>query len=122
MGYSFHVDKERRLVTVSVWEVIDKESVLTFRRELSAHPDFHPDFNQLCEYQPNTKLAMTSQEVDELKFSDPFSPAARRAFVAYSDVLFGYARMYAMLMESRGYKNIMVFRNMEEAVQWIEGE
>jgi hypothetical protein len=120
VGFSFQVDKERRLVTVSAWDKIDKETVMRFRNELVAHPDFHPDFNQLCEYQPGTKLAMTSQEVDALKFNDPFSAVSRRAFVTHSDVLFGYARMYAILMESKGYHTIQVFRDMAEATKWIE--
>jgi len=121
MSFSFQIDKERRLVTVSAWDKIDKETVLKFRRELVADPDFHPDFNQLCEYQAGTKLAMNSQDVDALKFSDPFSTVSRRAFIAYSDVLFGYARMYATLMESKGYHTIQVFRDLADAQKWING-
>jgi len=122
VGYSLKIDKERRLVTVSVWGVLDKESVLAFRRELLADEDFKPEFNQLIEYNPDTKLALSSQEVDELKFSDPFSPVSRRAAVAHSDVLFGYARMYASLMEARGQEKIRAFRTRAEAVLWIEAE
>jgi len=121
MSYSYKIDKEKRLVTVSIWDNVDKVSVLKFRREIQADPDFSSDFNQLAEYQPNTKLDVTSQEVDELRIGDPFSAASRRAFVAHSDLLYGYARMYSSLMEASGFDNIKVFRNMEEAVMWIEG-
>jgi hypothetical protein len=120
MGYSYKIDKERRLVIASIWDMIDKESVLEFRRALIADPDFNPEFNQLAEYQTNTKLEITSQEVDELRLSDPFSPRSRRAFVAHSDLLYGYVRMYSSLMEANGFDNIKVFRSMEEAEMWIE--
>jgi len=122
MGFSLKIDTEQRLVTTSVWDVVDKESILAFRRELHADTRFNPDFNQLIEYQPNTKLALSSQDLQELKLSDPFSPVSRRAAVVHSDVLFGYARMYATLLESTGQTQLRVFRNMEEAALWIEGE
>jgi len=120
--YTIKIDKEQRLVTATVWDVLDKECVLSFRRDLKADPDFDPDFNQLVEYEAKTKLAMTSQEVKELMFSDPFSPVSRRAMVTNSELLFGYARMYATFLESTGQTKFRVFRNMGEAVLWIEGE
>jgi hypothetical protein len=48
-----------------------------------------------------------------------FSPQSRRAFVAPEDEEFGMARMFAALRELRGETEIGVFRNLEEAMDWV---
>ena len=48
---------------------------------------------------------------------DPFSPDAKRAFVAKSPVQNHAARMHKIL---RTQRNIEIFRTIEEAERWIE--
>ena len=122
LGFSFKINKEQRLVNVSFWGMLDKATILAFRRTLQGDPEFNPEFNELLEFQADTKLAVSQEDLQELKSGDSFSPASTRAVVAHSDVMFGYSRMYAIMLESLGQSKIRIFRNMDEAVMWIEGK
>jgi len=48
-----------------------------------------------------------------------FSAQSRRAIIVSSDVVYGSARMYEILRESAGQYGIRVFRNLDEALDWI---
>jgi hypothetical protein len=49
---------------------------------------------------------------------NPFWAGARRALVITNDVLFGMARMY-QLLKDESPDELQIFRNMDEALQWL---
>jgi hypothetical protein len=44
---------------------------------------------------------------------------SRRAFVGTTDLTYGYARMFEMLREGSGEQGIRVFRNLDDALEWV---
>jgi hypothetical protein len=48
-----------------------------------------------------------------------FSPESRRAIVVKNDVQFGLARLFETHRELAGETGIRVFRNLEEALEWV---
>ena len=47
------------------------------------------------------------------------APDSRRAILVDSDLKFGLARMFEELRDTMGEKGIRVFRNLDEALDWI---
>lgn len=69
-----------------------------------------------------TRVELTSEELRRLAGRSIFSPASRRAAVASSDVVFGLSRMFEILRETLGETGIRVFRNLDDALDWVLAE
>lgn len=96
------------------------EEFLNKQGEIVFDPEFNPDFDHLFD--------MTGVlEVEEVLTSDlkkvssvrVFSEKSRRAVVAPGDFVFGLARMYEVFSGSTE-ENFSVFRNLDEAMEWLE--
>ena len=90
------------------------------QRQLAAHPDFDPSYSQLLDMTQVTRLEIEADVVRRLAESTVFDPSARRAFVANSDAVYGFSRMFEILLESMGAGSIKVFRSRDEALKWLE--
>jgi hypothetical protein len=69
-----------------------------------------------------TGVELKREDVQRLARDAVFSPHSRRALVAGSDVAFGLARMFEMFRQSMGEEGIRVFRNLDEALDWVLGK
>ena len=119
MPVSFKIDKERKLVICTVFgELVDADGP-TGQRLLLEDPDFDPSFSQLLDLTQVTKVDMDAETVRTLARTSVFSSDARRALVANSAVLFGFARMFELLREPVGGAPVQVFRSREEALHWL---
>lgn len=117
---TFHkIDKERRLVMCSGTGVFNLEEALTYRARLLADRDFDPSYSQLLDFTHITRFDLTGSDLRQLAQDDPFSSDSRRAFLVTSDLGFGLGRMYEILRESNGEHRIRVFRNLEQALDWV---
>jgi hypothetical protein len=118
MAFDFVIDAENRIVYSRAWGEFTEADVLAHRQHLKANPQFDSTFRQMADFSGVTRMAISAASIRALTSSDPWGPEARRAYVASADVVFGMARMYAMLLgESKS--NIAVFRRAEEAVKWL---
>jgi hypothetical protein len=117
MPYFMKIRGDLRLVVARASGPIDLESSSAFRRELEAHPDFRPDFDQILDF----RLAVGSlPDFEGLRFlasTDPFSRGSRRAFLVAGDLLFGLVRTYGALQE--GSSEVRPFRSAGEACAWL---
>jgi hypothetical protein len=118
MPFEVIIDAEHRIVYSRAWGEFTQADVLAHRQHLIANPQFEATFRQLADFSGVTRLAISVTSIRALTSSDPSDSSSRRAFVASADVVFGMARMYAMLLgESRS--NIAVSRRAEEAERWL---
>ena len=120
MPYDILIDAEHRIVYSRAWGEFTEADVLAHRQRLKADPQFDPTFRQLADFTGVTRLAISTASVKALTSLDPWHADSRRAFVASADVVFGMARMYAMLL-GPSKSNIAVFRRAEEAERWLHG-
>lgn len=118
----FKIDKEHRLVMTTVSGVFTVADVLAHQASLRKHPDFDPSFSQLMDFTHVTSVELKREDVQRVAQESVFSPNSRRALVTNNDAVFGLARMFEMLRENMGEKGIRVFRNLDEALDWVLGK
>jgi hypothetical protein len=115
----YKIDKERRLIVSTATGVFNREESLSHRRRLLADPDFDPSYSQLVDFTNVTQFDLSSEDVRQLAHNSVFAPNARRAFIVASDFAFGLGRMYEMLREGAGENGIRVFRELDDALDWV---
>ena len=119
MPAHFSIDLEKRLVSVSFDHQVSVRDVVQYLQALKAGSGFNPDFSELVDL-----TQVVSSEVDFqaammlARDVDPFSPWARRAFVAPRAATYGVVRMYQLVRADA--ENIAVFRTLEDAKRWVE--
>jgi hypothetical protein len=115
----YKIDKDRRLVISSATGAFNKEDALGHQNRLRADPDFDPTYSQLMDFTHVTQILLTAVDVQQLALSNIFSKESRRAFLVANDLAFGLARMFEILRENAGEHGIRIFRNLEEALDWV---
>lgn len=115
----YKIDKERRLVLSTFSGVVTMADGLGHQDKLLQDPDFDPSFSQLIDYRHVTKIKLGPEDLRILAQRSIFSPESRRAMLVKSDAAFGLARKFEALRESFGEKGIRVFRDLEDALDWI---
>jgi len=121
MPSSYKIDKENRLVISTGSGVLTLPDALAHQEQLLKDPDFDPSFSQLLDFTHVTDVELSSEEIHRLARTTVFSANSRRAFLVNSDLKFGLARMFAIMRESFGEKGIRVFRNSDDALDWVLG-
>ena len=119
MPQSYKIDRQHRIVISRAWGVCTANDVLEFREQVLRDEDFDPDFCQLVDFSHVTGLEITANEVRMLAEMSPFSSDSRRALVAGTPLVFGFARMFETVRELRGEKHLRVFHNREDALAWL---
>jgi hypothetical protein len=115
----YKIDKVRRLVISSGSGVLTIEDILMHQERLLADPDFDSSFSQLTDFTQFTKIDVTADQVRLAAKKDIFSPRSRRALVVKNDLQYGLARMFEIHRDSAGEVGIRVFRNLDEALDWV---
>ncbi len=120
MPTEYIIDAGRAMVLSRAWGTIQRGEFIAHGRSLLTDPAFKPHFRQFWDLSTVTQLETDYSGVTELADVRVFAPETRRAILAPTDVIFGLARMFQMMRESKGETGIRVFRDREEAMQWLE--
>jgi len=115
----FKIDKERKLVMSTLAGVATLADGLALQGNLRKHPDFDPSFSQLLDCTHITKIEFTREDMQRLARDPLFSPNSRRAILVKDDLAFELARMFEMMRDLMGEQGIRVFRNLDEALEWV---
>ena len=111
------VDAEKRLVIVKFGKKLSFRDVERYANQLRSDPAFRPTFSEIADLSQVEEVAVEADEFLKLADkTDPFSPNAKRAFVARSPVQTHAARMHKIL---RTQRNIEIFSTLEAAEDWI---
>jgi hypothetical protein len=118
MPADFHVFPEKRMVLVKFGKRVTEREIAVYALGLGSHAGFRPDFSEIVDLREVEELVLNGGEMMELAEKiDPFSPAAKRAFVVRDSIQTHAARMHQILRLSKD--NISVFHSVEEAERWI---
>jgi hypothetical protein len=115
----YKIDRAHKLVLSTASGVFTLADALAHQDQLLADPAFDPAFSQLLDYTHVTKTELSTEDIRTLAVRSIFWSSSRRAILVSRDLEFGFARMFEMLRESEGEKGIRVFRNLDEALEWI---
>jgi hypothetical protein len=122
MPFFMRIEKERRLVMSTAYGVFTLADAQEHQKQLQNDPDFDPSFSQLADFTQITKVDLAADEVRLLAQRSIFSPQSRRAFVVKGDLAFGLARLFEILRETKGEQGVGVFRNLDDALEWVLAE
>jgi hypothetical protein len=115
----YKIDKERRLVLSSGAGTFTLADALAHQEKLAGDPDFDPSFSQLMDFTHVTRVELSAEDIRRLAQRTVFSPQSRRAFIMPNDADYGLARMFEILREAQGEYGIRIFRNLDEALDWV---
>lgn len=91
--------------------------------EIYSLPGFKADMHALWDLREADLSAFTTAEVhrvkDYVKKRWGKKGVSRAALVVEGDMDYGLSRMYEMLMESETSSEVRVFRDFDEALQWV---
>jgi len=120
MPASYRIDKRNRLIVSTATGVLTTDDMVQHLRRLMKDKDFDPTFSQLVDFDDVTEIAVATDDVRKMAEKSIFSPGARRALVAEkSDVAFGLSRMFEILRDLKGDRDVRVFRDREQALAWL---
>jgi len=130
MPLEHRIDHRLRVVLTRAVGTLTDEEIFAYQREVWSRPDV-AGYDELVDMSAVQHVALSSIErVSQLaSFSaamDAGAPVSRFAIVAPRDFEFGLGRLYGARREldSRGTKQVGVFRSRAEALAWLglEGE
>jgi hypothetical protein len=116
---SYEIDKHRRLVITTASGVLTLADALAHQEKLSEDKDFDPAFSQLVDLTGITEMTIDSAGIRALAIRSIFSLGSRRALLVSSELMFAFSRMFAMFRALEGEHQIEIFRNREEALDWL---
>jgi hypothetical protein len=115
----YKIDKDRRVVITTASGVVSIADGLAHQNKLLNDPDSDPSFSQLMDFTQATQVDLSGEDIRRLARHNIFSPDFRRAILAPSDSVYGFGRMFEILLEMKGERGIRVFRNLDEALEWV---
>lgn len=119
MPAHFQIDSARQIVLSTLTGTVSIADLRTHMDELARDPGFVPTYRHLWDLRGATKGALTAADLRSLLGQGPWSKETRRAFVCDSELSFGMARMAQLLTDERP-SEIRVFRDLSEALDWLE--
>jgi hypothetical protein len=119
MPVTYEIDKQRRLVISTVLDKLTVADALGHQEKLLKDPDFDPGFSQIIDVTRATLSGLEASDIRKIAERNVFSPGSRRAIVVSTNLAFGFGRMFETLREGAGENGIRVFRDLDEAVDWI---
>ena len=120
MSWHHKIDVANRLVRVRVDGRLTDADLIEGDTALRNDPEFDPAYYQLLDLTEADGSDITAAGIQALASLPPlFTSSARRALVVRSNLGFGMGRMFELL---RGGKSgeFRVFRNLEEACDWLD--
>ena len=124
MPITSHIDETKKLT------VFKATTVLRYDEIISAVKSFYegqPTGNVLWDLTEITEIHLTSKQVERIVDFDlryeGTRPKGKTALVALKDEAFGLSRMFGTLSEIKKIPfQLSIFRQMEEAYQWLSEE
>lgn len=120
MPFNSVIDRGRRLVVTTATGDLTGDEGLASCQQLKERADFDAAFDQLLDFTQATRFDATTAELRSIAAQPLFSASSRRAIVAPNSTIFGMARMFETYRHMYGFgEQIMVFREMHEALEWL---
>ncbi len=119
MPASYEIDQHQRLVITTASGVLTLADALAHQEQLTEDKNFDPEFSQLIDLSGITELAIDSAGIRALAIRNVFSVRSRRAALVNSELAFAFARMFSSFREFSGEQQMEIFRNREEAMEWL---
>ena len=116
------INKNLRIHTIT--GIISTGKIMEHLRLFYKSPEYNPAMNSLWDLREADFTEVEPHEVrglmEMVKGHWGKNDTAKSALLVTKDLDFGLARMYEMLMDGGTAGSVMVFRDYNEAVEWLE--
>lgn len=124
MNISTQVDREKSLRRYTLQGLFDVSELIRFVKEVRAAPDFCPSIKILVDLR-EADISTVSVEavetiIENVKKSWRDTGKNRAALVVSDTVGYGVSRMFQSMMSVDTVGEVRVFKDMDEALIWIE--
>src|SRR5262245_10601393 len=123
MPISYQIDEARGLILTTASGTLTDSDILQLKARLLADPRWKPGMRELSDVRTIDRLEVTAGGVAQMALRDESDAAAlasyRLAIVVSHQLVYGMARMYQLFTE-QSVPNVRVFRDMEDARNWLE--
>lgn len=123
MEFTTHIDEGANLRMHKVSGVVTKESLIERLNEIYSAPDFISDMNVLWDLREADLSSFQSPDIQHLRdfVKDHWATGgtSKAALVVSRDLDFGLSRMYEFFIKDRTTNDVRVFRDMDEARDWV---
>lgn len=118
MTLRYTVYREQQIIITNASGRLTLDNMKKHMQTVQKHPDIEPDFNHIFDLREAVKIDITTGDVKQLAEFSFFNEQSKRAIVAPTDLFYGMSRMYEVF-KNESSVNIKVFRNYEEAKEWV---
>jgi hypothetical protein len=118
MPWHYRLFPERRLVHSLAIGTLTGDDLIAHATSLGADTGFDPGFTQLADFRPVSALHLRASDIRRVAEVNPFGRQALRVLLVQSDLAFGMARMYQILLDENG-EGIRITRSADEAWQLL---
>lgn len=119
MPTEFTIDTKRGVVISRGTGVFTDADYLSHMARMEAHPRFCSAFNKIVDCRGFSHMDLSGGQIEKLAGKSAFGSGTRIAFVVSSELQHGLARMFATWREIKQAQQVMVFRDMDDAVSWL---
>ena len=106
--------------------IIDISKLSLYLKQLYSESNFNLEFNVFWDLREADFSKVSSEEVRSLMnyVSNTWGKSGKNkaALIVSQDLGFGLSRMYQMLMESSSSSRIAIFKEIDEAKNWIKNK
>ncbi len=121
-----NIDSRTRLRTHVATGTLTPDELESALTDAYRRPDFRPEAPSLFDARDAQLDAFAGPEirhvVETVLKHRGAPPGTRTAIVVGHDLGFGLARMFEQQFEAKEPSDVKVFRDMDEAMAWLEGE
>jgi|ERR1700690_4345168 len=125
------IDDNKRLIT-TVWfgEAVDSElidALTKYQRDIKSQPDYFA-YNEIVDFSQASSFKLSTQGIMTLAHiatnADIQGIKTKLAIVVNNSLAFGLGRMYVIYrsLVPSGLKEVRVFMNYRDALEWIEAK
>lgn len=123
MAISTTIDLETGIRMHTVTGQPQRNELFDMLRNLYSRPDFDPNRDVLWDMREADLTAFSTEDIQAIRDLAGrhwgAGGASRAALVVSTDVDFGLTRMYEMLMSASSTNEVRVFRDIDEAREWL---
>ncbi len=120
------IDSKTGLRTHVASGTLTPDELETELKNAYRRPDYRSEGNSLCDLREAGAEGFSGAEIRHvvgtvLKHRGA-PPGVRTAIVVGRDLAFGLSRVFAQQLEAQSHSDVAVFRDMDEAMAWLEAE
>lgn len=123
MEITFTVAPEKSFGTVTITGKFDLDTFRDFYKQMVSHPDFSSGMSVIWDVRQADISKISQDEMrtvgNNIAYLTKERGSGKGALVVSDDISFGVSRMGEMMTEKFVTVTVRVFRNMENAVKWI---